>query len=111
MFTTTGDPLPSQRDVERTGVSNDLLDCFPITSTPQGIVCVVIERNVQHGTQVEIESEKAEQPAGDVTVMANEFDVVLVAQLLSVRRLVADQPETRNAPSFLIDCNDRLDLA
>src|SRR5205085_12197286 len=37
--------------------------------------------------------------------------VVLVTQLLRIRRLVADQSQTRNAAAFLIDGDDRLSVA
>ena len=41
----------------------------------------------------------------------NEGNVVPVAQLLRVRRLVADQPQARNAAALLVDRDDRLDFA
>ena len=41
----------------------------------------------------------------------NELDVALLAQLLRVRRFVADQAQPRNASTFLVDRDDRLDRA
>lgn len=44
-------------------------------------------------------------------MLPNEFDIALLPQLLRVRRFVADHPQTRNAAAFLIDGDDRFDLA
>ena len=41
---------------------------------------------------------------------ANKRPVAFVAQLLRIRRFLADQPQARNASTFLIDGDDRLDL-
>src|SRR5262249_40030635 len=80
MFPATCDPLPSQRAVERTGVANDLFDCFPVTPAAQRIVCLVIEGNVQNWAQIEIETEKTEQPPRDVAMTLDEVHVILVAK-------------------------------
>ena len=63
------------------------------------------------GTKIEIESENAQQPSGDVAVAPDQIDIILVAQLLRVRRLAADQAQPRNAAAFLIDGDDRFDFA
>src|SRR5437867_10183835 len=111
MFAATCDPLLAHCVVERAGVAHDLLDRFAVTATAQRIVGVVVERNVEHRTKVEIEPENAEQTARDVSMPPDKIDIVLVAQLLRVRRLAADQSQARHAPALLIDGNDRLDLA
>ncbi len=41
----------------------------------------------------------------------HERDVVLLAELLRVGRFVPDQAQTRNAAAFLIDRDDRFDVA
>ena len=41
----------------------------------------------------------------------DESEVATVAELLGVRRFVADQLEARNAATFLIDGDDRFRLA
>src|SRR2546421_8069849 len=91
MFAATRDSLVAHRVVEHAGVANDLLDGFPITTTAQRIIGVVIEGDVEHRAEIEIESENAEQTSGDVAVPADKIDIVLVAQLLRVRRLAPDQ--------------------
>ena len=63
------------------------------------------------GTEIEIESEEPQQTAGDVAMLPNEFDVAFLAQLLRIRRFVPDQAQPRNPSAFLIDRDDRLDLA
>jgi hypothetical protein len=44
-------------------------------------------------------------------VAPNETNVTTFAELLRVRRLISNQPQPRDAPTFLIDCDDRLDRA
>src|SRR5436305_13893866 len=96
MFAAACDPLSSQRAIERTSVANDLFDCFPVTPAAQGIVCVVIERNVQDGAQVYIETEEAEQSPRDVSMKQHEIYDTLIAELMRIRRFIASQSNTRN---------------
>ena len=49
--------------------------------------------------------------AGNVTVIANQCCIILVAQLLGVGRFVSNLSQTRNATPFLIDGNDWFDHA
>src|SRR6266480_4342136 len=100
MFTAAGDPLLSHPVVEDAGIAHDLLNRFAITAAAQRIVRVVVERNVEHRTKIEIESENAQQTSGDVTVPPDKIDIVLVAQLLRVGRLAPDQPQTRHPATF-----------
>src|SRR6266567_3934265 len=45
-----------------------------------------------------------------MTVLPNERFVLLVAELLRIRWLVSNQPQTRDATTLLIDRDDRFDL-
>src|SRR4030095_12096876 len=110
MFAAACDPLPPQRHVESAGIANDLLDCFPVAAASQRIFSIVIERNVQDRAQIQIETEEAKQSSRDVPMTFDKFQVILVAQLLRIRRLATDQSEPRNAAPFLINGNNRLDL-
>jgi len=83
MFPAAGHARRSQRVVKRRRVPNNLLDRFSVTATTQRIVRVVIKRNIEHGTEIEIETEQSQQVSGNVAVFANQLDVSLVAQLLS----------------------------
>src|SRR6266699_2547248 len=80
MFPAAGYPRSTQRAVERSRVPDYLLHRFSVTATTQGIVRVVIKRNIEHGTEIEIETEQSQQASGDVAVFANQLDVSLVAQ-------------------------------
>src|SRR5262249_52977372 len=62
-------------------------------------------------TKIEVEPEKPQQTSGDVAVAPDQIEIILLAKLLRIRRFVSDPPQTRDAPSFLINRNDRLDLA
>src|SRR6058998_2780696 len=97
MLAAACDPLPSHRFVKRAGISNDLLDIFSIATAAQRIVGIVIEGNVEYGKQTQNDSEKVKQTSGNVGVTPDQFYIVVVAQLLRVRRLVADQTQSRNA--------------
>src|SRR6266480_6384639 len=111
MFPAAGYARSTQRAVERSRVPDYLLDRFSVTATAQGIVRVVIKRNIEHGTEIEIETEQSQQVSGDVAMLANQLDVSFVAQLLSARRFVSNQAQPRHSATFLIDSNDRLDQA
>src|SRR5437588_5362053 len=111
MFAAARDPLLAHRIIKRAGVADNLLDCFTIATATQRIVGVVVERNVQHRTKIEIETKNAEQASGDVAVLPDKIDIIVVAQLLRVRRLVTDQTQSGNAPAFLVDRDNRFNRA
>src|SRR5437667_9161169 len=111
MFAAACNPLPFHCFIERAGVAHNLFDGFPITAAAQRIVGIIIERNVEHGAKIEIKTEKPQQSSGYLAVPADKIDIPFVAQLLCVRWLVPDQTQSRYAAAFLIDGNDRFDLA
>jgi hypothetical protein len=111
MFAAAGDPLLAHGFIERTGIAHNLFDVFSVTPSVQRVFGVIIERNVEHRTKIEIESEEPQQTSGDVAVTPDQIDIILIAQLLRVGRLVSDAPQPRNAAAFLIDCDDGLDVA
>src|SRR6476469_8766816 len=111
MFTAAGDPLPAHGLIKCTGIAYDLLDGFSVTPAVQRVLGVIIKGNVEHRTKIEIEPEKAQQTSGDVAVAPDQIDIVLLAQLLRVRRFVSDAPQPRDASAFLIDCDYWLDVA
>src|SRR6266403_1266904 len=108
MFAAAGDSLISHRVVERAGIAYHLLDRLSVTPAAQRIVRVVVERNVEDRTKIEIESENAQQTSGDVPMPADKVDIVLVAQLLRVGRLASDQSQARDAATLLVDRDNRL---
>src|SRR4030095_4125479 len=111
MFAATGDLLPAHGLIERAGIAHNLFDIFSVAPAVQRVFGVIIEGNIEDGTKIEIESEKAQQMSGDVSVAPDEIDIVLLAQLLRVRRFVSDAAQSRHAPAFLIDRNNGLDVA
>src|SRR5581483_512845 len=111
MFSATGDALFTHRGIEGAGIAHHLVDIFSVTTAAQRIVGVIVERNVEHRTEIEIESEQTQQTSGDIAVAFDKIDISFFAELLRIWRLVADQSQTRHAPAFLIDRDDRLDLA
>ena len=111
MLSATQDPLPSHSVVERTREANDLVDGLSVAAAAQRIVRVVVKRNVEHGTKVEVEPEQPKQTAGDVAVPPDERNIAAITQLLGIRRFVPDQAQPGNAPAFLVYRDNRLDLA
>src|SRR5260221_13330168 len=111
MSTAACNRMRSQRFFTSGSTAHHLLVRFPIATAAQRIVGIVVEGNVEYGTQIQIESEEAQQTSGDIAVAPDQFDIVFVAQLLRVRRLVADQTQSRNAAALLIDGDDGLDFA
>src|ERR1043166_8979071 len=110
MFATAQNPLLAHRVIECAGQSYHLLDSLAVATAPERIIRLVVERNVEHRTEIKIEPEDAQKLAGDFPVAPDQCNIVPVAQLLGIRRLVPNQPQARDAPSLLIDRNDRLDL-
>jgi hypothetical protein len=111
MFATARDPLLAHGLIERAGIAHNLLDIFSVAPAAQRVFGVIIEGNVEHGTKIQIEPEKAQQSSGDIAVAPDQIDIVFIAQLLRVRRFASDAPQSRDAPAFLIDCNNGLDVA
>ena len=61
MFAAREDPFAAQTVVERLRVTNHLGHIVAITAAAQRIIGVVIERNVEHGTKVEVETKNSQQ--------------------------------------------------
>jgi len=101
----------AQAAIEGAGKRDDLCGTASIASAAERVVGLVVEGNVEHRAQIEIESEESEQASGDEAVLRNEGRIALVPELLCVGRFVSDEPEPRNAPPFLVDRDDWLDRA
>src|SRR2546423_1076274 len=111
MLSAAQDPLAAQAVIKGACETNHLLDALPIATSAEGIVRIVIERNVEHRAEVEVEPEKTKQPAGDLAMLPDKGNVVAIAELLRIRRLVPDQPQPGNATALLVDRDDRFDFA
>ena len=98
MFPAAGHARSSQCVVKRSRVPDYLLDRFSITATTQGIVRVVIKGNIEHGTEIEIETEQSQQIPGDVAVLANQPRCLLcraIAERSAVRFQSSASRDTR----------------
>ena len=91
MFAATQDAGRPQRGVEVIGVRDDLCRRAAVTAPAQGIISFVVEGNVQHRAEIEIEAEEPKQPSGDVAMPADESGITLIAELASVRRFIANK--------------------
>ena len=60
--------------------------------------------------QIEIKTKHAQNLRRQLTVTFDQFPVAFFAQLLSIRRLAADQAQTRHTTTFLVDCYEGLNL-
>ena len=106
-----GIPCPRNASLNAPANRTVCFDVVAVAAAAKGIVGLVVKRDVEHRAEVEIETEHPEQSSGDTAMPPNELDVALLAQLLRVRRFVADQTQPRNAPAFLVDGDDRLNRA
>jgi hypothetical protein len=97
--------------VEGAGVADDLGDVVAVAASAEGVVGFVVEGDIEDGTEVEIEAEHAKEAAGDFAVAADEVEIAFIAELVGIRRLVADELEAGDAAAFLIDGDDGLDDA
>src|SRR5262245_6736754 len=109
MLAATQHPGRPQRGVKMLGVRDDLCRRASVTAPAQGIVGFVIEGDVQHRAEIEIEAEKLEQPSRDVAMPADESRITLIAKLTSVGRFIANKFQSRNPAALLIDGNDGFD--
>ena len=110
MFAAAEHAAGAQRAVELLRIGDHLGHIAPVATSAQGVVRLVIEGNVEHGAKIEIETEEAQDLRRDFAVAANERNIAFIAELLRVGRFLADQTQTRNASTFLIDRDDRFDL-
>ncbi len=93
MFAATEDAAAAQGAVELSGQGDDLVRGFAVTTSPQRVVRLVVEGNVQHRAEVEIEAEESQEFRGQFTVTTDQLRVPAVAQLLRVGRFLADEPQ------------------
>src|SRR5687767_6785404 len=111
MFATAQHPDSTEAIIERPRIPDDLLHVIAETAAAQRIVCFVVEGDIEYRTQVEVESEDAEESPGDFAMTADQPQIPAVSELIGVGRLVADQLQTGNAPALLIYSDDWLHFA
>jgi len=111
VFATAQDAGGPETVIERRGFFNHLGDIAAIAAPAQRIVGFVVKGNVEHRTEIEIEPEDSKDATGNVSVAAYEGKISAVAELLGIGRLIADEFEARDPPAFLVDGDDRFDIA
>src|SRR5437762_888105 len=74
-------------------------NAWPIIIESTGLELVGAEKELKTGSS---------SGQGDAPVVADEREVALVAEVVRIRRLVADELQPRDAPAFLINGDDRL---
>jgi len=79
-----------------------------IATAAQRVVGLIVEGNVEHRAEVEIEPEQAQQAAGQAAVLHDQAAIAALAELLGIRRFMADQPEARYPATLLVDGDDGL---
>ena len=79
MFAAARDPLPSHCFIECAGISNDLFDGLAVATAAQRIIGIIIERNVEHRTKIEVETKKSQQSPRNLAVPADKIDVAFIA--------------------------------
>ena len=110
MLAAACDSALAQGGVEGAGIADGLRDVRSVAAAAQGIVRFVVEGDIEHGAEIEIETEEAQQPRGDGAVPLDQFDAAALPQLLRVGRLVADQAQAGHPAALLVDGDDGLDV-
>jgi hypothetical protein len=111
MLTAGEDACGLQGAVEDTRHLNDLICGSAVAATAQGIIRLIVKGNVEYWAEVEIESEESQQFSGEFTMSGDEREIPPVTKLAGIRRLIAEKLQSGNAPPFLINRDDRLNLA
>ncbi len=70
MFAAARDPLGAEGVVESAGQPNDFADVAPVAAAAERVVGFVVEGNIEDGAEIEVESEEAEEPAGQMRRVA-----------------------------------------
>jgi hypothetical protein len=90
---------------------DDLVGGCSITATTKGVVGLLVEGDVEDGAEIEIETENPKELSGQFAMAGDEFRIALVAELAGIRRLVAEEFQSGDAASFLVDRDDRFNVA
>jgi hypothetical protein len=72
----------------------------------EGVIGIVIKRNVENGTEIEVETEETQEPPGKAAMFGDEGAVSFIAELDCAGRLRADFLEPGDAAPFLVDAED-----
>ena len=99
------------RAVKDAGHFNDLIRSGAVAPPAKGVIRLVIKGDVEHGTEVEIKSEKPEQFPGERAMPCDQDRISFLTQLSGIGRFIAQKFEPGDPSSFLVDGDDRLDGA
>jgi len=97
--------------VENACHRNDLISAGPVASPPKGVVGLVVEGDVEDRTEVEIEPEDTQKLSSELSMAGNKLKITFVTELAGVGWFVAEELEAGDSASFLVDGDDRLDVA
>lgn len=96
--------------IEHAGVVDDLLRVFSPAASFQRVVGGVVVGDIEDGAEVEVETEEAEDLAGEFPVLFDKVGVALVTQRLGVWRFLANETEAGNAATFLVNGDEGFDF-
>lgn len=106
MLAATKDTRRAQGSIERFGIFDNLRSSAAVAATSKGVVRFIVEGNVKHRAEIEIEAEQPQQSSSSVTMPTNEPCITPVAELAGVWRLVAEDLQARNPTAFLVNGDD-----
>jgi hypothetical protein len=111
MFATSEDARGVKRIIECACVFDHLRGTISVAAAAKGIIGLIIKRDIEHGTEIQIEAQHAQEPTSDVTMPPDKREIAAITKLVRVRRFVADELQPGNAATFLVDRDDWLDRA
>ena len=97
--------------VKDAGHLNDLIRSGAVAAPAKGVISLVVKGDVEHRTEIEIESEKPQKLPCECAMPRDQDRISLLAKLPGIGRFVAQELESRDPPSLLVDGDDRLDGA
>jgi len=111
VLSTGEDSRGAERGIKDPSLFDDLVGGRSVTASTKGVVGFLVEGDVEDGAEVEVETENPKELSGQFAMAGDELRIALVAELAGIRRLVAEEFQSGDAASFLVDRDDRFNVA
>jgi hypothetical protein len=111
VLSTGEDSRGAESGIKDSRLLDDLVGSRSVTASTKGVVGFLVEGDIKDGAEVEVETENPKELSGQFAMAGDEFGIALVAELAGIRRLVAEEFQSGDAASFLVDRNDRFNVA
>lgn len=104
------DAFAPHRAIEHPRIRHHFLRITSVAAALERIVGRVVIGDVEHGAEIQIETEEPENLSREFAVRFDELGVSFVTKGLRIRRLFTDEAQAGNTPPFLVNGDEGLDL-